>query len=157
LKALGSLRLEKGYRDFGHDVDNTDTLVEAGLSFTCNFDKGDFIGRDSVLAEKARNKSNGGSSKRMLQVLVEDETCWLHHGEVVTRDGVALGEMRAGSHGHTVGGAVGLVMIETPDSAIVNKSYVNSGDWKIIVGNETYPIKVSITPFYDPKNLKIKC
>ena len=39
LKALGSLRLEKGYRDFGHDVDNTDTIIEAGLAFTCDFDK----------------------------------------------------------------------------------------------------------------------
>lgn len=130
LKALGSLRLEKGYRDFGHDVDNTDTLIQAGLSFTCNFDKkGDFIGREAVLAEKARNKARGGASKRMLNVLVEDEACWLHHGEVVTRNGVALGEMRAGSHGHTVGGAVGLVMCETPDDAIINKKYIESGDW----------------------------
>ena len=72
MKALGSLRLEKGYRDFGHDMDNTDTLVQTGLSFTCNFDKGDFIGRDAVLAEKAINKKNGGMNKRMLNVLCED-------------------------------------------------------------------------------------
>ncbi len=31
LKALASLRMEKGYRDYGHDIDNTDTVLEAGL------------------------------------------------------------------------------------------------------------------------------
>merc|ERR1712167_272961 len=37
LQALGSLRMEKGYRDYGHDIDNTDTLMESGLSFTADF------------------------------------------------------------------------------------------------------------------------
>ena len=30
LKALASLRMEKGYRDYGHDIDNTDSVLEAG-------------------------------------------------------------------------------------------------------------------------------
>ena len=33
LKALASLRMEKGYRDYGHDIDNTDSVLEAGLGF----------------------------------------------------------------------------------------------------------------------------
>ena len=39
LKALGSLRMEKGYRDYGHDLYNLDTLLEAGLGFTADFGK----------------------------------------------------------------------------------------------------------------------
>ena len=31
--------MEKGYRDYGHDMDNTDTLLEVGLGFTADFDK----------------------------------------------------------------------------------------------------------------------
>ncbi len=55
LKALGSLRMEKGYRDYGHDIDNTDTVLEAGLGFAVALDKpGGFIGRDAVLAQKER-------------------------------------------------------------------------------------------------------
>ena len=55
LKALGSLRMEKGYRDYGHDIDNTDTVLEAGLGFAAALDKpGGFIGRDAVLAQKER-------------------------------------------------------------------------------------------------------
>ena len=53
LKALGSLRMEKGYRDYGHDIDNTDGPLEAGLGFAIALDKpGGFIGRDAVLARK---------------------------------------------------------------------------------------------------------
>ncbi len=45
LKALASLRMEKGYRDFGHDIDNTDTVFEAGLGFAVDLDKPvDFVG-----------------------------------------------------------------------------------------------------------------
>lgn len=54
LKALASLRMEKGYRDYGHDIDNTDSVLEAGLGFAVALDKPDgFIGRDAVLARKA--------------------------------------------------------------------------------------------------------
>ena len=66
LRALGSLRLEKGYRDYGHDMDNTDTLLEMGLGFTCDFEKeGGFIGKDAVLAQKA---DKSFQKKRLVQV-----------------------------------------------------------------------------------------
>ena len=53
-KALASLRMEKGYRDYGHDIDNTDTVLEAGLGFAVALDKpGGFLGRDAVAAQKA--------------------------------------------------------------------------------------------------------
>ena len=55
LKALGSLRMEKGYRDYGHDIDNTDSVLEAGLGFAVDLDKpGGFIGRDAVAARRRR-------------------------------------------------------------------------------------------------------
>ena len=39
LRALGSLRQEKAYRDYGHDLDNTDNIYEVGLGFTCDYEK----------------------------------------------------------------------------------------------------------------------
>ena len=45
------MRLEKGYRDLGVDIDNTDNPLEAGLGFAVAFDKPDgFIGREALLA-----------------------------------------------------------------------------------------------------------
>jgi glycine cleavage system aminomethyltransferase T len=61
LKALASLRMEKGYRDYGHDIDNTDTVFDAGLGFAVALDKpGGFIGRDAVLAQKAAGARTRG-------------------------------------------------------------------------------------------------
>ena len=74
LKALGSLRLEKGYRDYGHDLDNTDTLVQAGLGFTADMKKeGGFIGKEFVEEERKRNKARGGMTKRMVSIVCKGE------------------------------------------------------------------------------------
>ena len=109
LKALASLRMEKGYRDYGHDIDNTDTVLEAGLGFAVALDKpGGFIGRDAVLAQKAE----GPLRRRLVQVRLVDPEPLMHHAEVVHRDGVAVGYVRAASYGHTLGGAVGLAMLD---------------------------------------------
>src|SRR6185295_2644438 len=88
LKALASLRMEKGYRDFGHDIDNTDCPLEAGLGFALALDKpGGFVGRDAVLARKAANTAAGGMGQRIVQIRVLDPEPLLYHAEVVHRDG----------------------------------------------------------------------
>jgi len=66
LGALETMRLEKAFRDMGHDIDSTDTPIEAGLGFAVAWDKpGGFIGRDAALAQKAL----GTPTKRLVQVL----------------------------------------------------------------------------------------
>jgi len=156
LKALSSLRMEKGYRDYGHDMDNTDTLLQVGLSFTCDMEKeGGFIGKDHVLAEKRNVKENGGICSRLLQILVLDNPdVMMHHGEVVWRNGQRVGDVRAASYGFTLGGACGLAMINAGEP--INKAFVSSGEWEVEVGGNRFPCKLSLAPMYDPKNLKIK-
>lgn len=154
LKALASLRLEKGYRDYGHDIDNTDTLVEAGLGFTADFDKpGGFIGDGAVAAQK----KVGVPHKRLLQVLVNDPDPMMYHGEVVYRDGQVVGDVRAGSYGHTLGGAVGLAHVCNPSGDPANAAWVREGTWEVDIAGTRYPATASIRPLYDPKNERIKC
>lgn len=51
--AMDSLRMEKGYRHWGHDISNKETPIEAGLQFAVSYDKtGGFIGRDALLKQK---------------------------------------------------------------------------------------------------------
>ena len=55
LNALETLRLEKGYRDYGSDIDNVDTALEAGLGYFVDFEKpGGFIGKRGASATKGR-------------------------------------------------------------------------------------------------------
>ena len=151
LKALASLRMEKGYRDYGHDIDNTDTVIEAGLGFAVALAKPDgFIGRDAAAEQKAA----GPLSKRLVQILVTDPEPQMFHAEVVRRDGVPVGYIRAASYGHTVGGAVGLAMVEADEP--VTQSWIDAGTWTVEIGAETYPAVASLRPLFDPKNEKIK-
>jgi glycine cleavage system aminomethyltransferase T len=87
LKALASLRMEKGYRDFGHDMDNTDSLLEVGLGFTADFSKpGGFVGMEAVMKQKEAGLGN--LPQRLLQILVKDPQPMMFHGEIVYQDGV---------------------------------------------------------------------
>jgi glycine cleavage system aminomethyltransferase T/glycine/D-amino acid oxidase-like deaminating enzyme len=144
LKALGSLRLEKGYRDYGHDLDNTDGPYEAGLGFALDLNKPEgFIGKEAVLA----NRAKGPLTRRLVQVLVKDPEPLMFHAEVVRRDGVAVGYVRAASYGHTLGGAVGLVMVEP--KVHVDGAYLSSGKWEVDIAGKLYPAIVSARPLYD--------
>jgi 4-methylaminobutanoate oxidase (formaldehyde-forming) len=151
LKALSSLRLEKGYRDYGHDIDNTDGVVEAGLSFVVDMDKpGGFIGRDQVAAQLAARPLN----RRLVQVLVDDPEPLMFHGEVVHRNGEPVGYVRAASYGFTLGGAVGLAMIEAEEP--VTRAYLESGIWEVEIVNRRYPATASLRPLYDPTSERVR-
>jgi len=151
LKALASLRMEKGYRDYGHDIDNTDSVLEAGLGFAVALDKPSFIGRDAVLSLKAQ----GPLRRRLVQVLLTDPGPMLYHAEVVSRSGVEVGYIRAASYGHTLGGAVGLAMVSRADGP-VDQSWLDSGEWTVEVAGVRYPAVVSLKPLYDPGNVRIR-
>jgi 4-methylaminobutanoate oxidase (formaldehyde-forming) len=151
LKALASLRMEKGYRDYGHDIDNTDDPLETGLGFAVDFKKTDgFIGREALL----KKKEAGPMKRRLVQVLCKDPEPLMYHAEVVRRDGKAVGYVRAASYGFTLGGAVGLAMIEPGE--IVDAAYLNSGNWELEINGKLYPAAVSLKPMYDPEMKKIK-
>ncbi len=152
LKTLASCRMEKGYRDYGHDIDNTDSVLEAGLGFAVDLKKpGGFIGKDAVL----RKKAEGPLKRRLVQVQVLDPEPLMFHAEPVWRDGKRAGYVRAASYGHTLGGAVGLAMIEG-GGAPVDGAFLESGTWEIEIGAKRWPAKASMKPLYDPDMKRIK-
>jgi glycine cleavage system T protein len=153
LQALSSLRLEKGYRDFGHDIGNIDTPLEAGLGFAVKLDKpGGFIGREAL----ARQKQAGVPTRRLVQFLMKDPQPLLYHGEVILRDGVSVGSIRAGAYGHTLGGSVGLGYVEATEPSPVTRDYIASGDWEIEIAGQRHPAQASLRPLYDPQGLRIR-
>ncbi len=152
LKALASLRMEKGYRDYGHDIDNTDSVLEVGLGFAVDLKKPDgFIGRDAVQAQK----NAGGLKRRLVQVLLKDPEPLLFHAEPILRNGKLVGSIRAASYGHTLGAAVGLAMVEGGDE-VVDAAWLQAGSWEVQIGNTKYAASVSLKPLYDPDMKRIK-
>jgi 4-methylaminobutanoate oxidase (formaldehyde-forming) len=151
LRALGSLRMEKGYRDYGHDLDNTDDPYETGLGFAIDLKKPDgFIGKESLLERKAK----GPLQRRLVSVLLQDPEPLMFHAEIVRRDGVAVGYVRAASYGHTLGGAVGLAFLEPRQ--VVDEAYLSSGSWQVEIAGRLYPATVSARPLYDARSERIR-
>ncbi len=148
LRALGSLRMEKAYRDYGHDIDNTDDAYEVGLGFAVDLSKPDFIGKAYCVEKKAQGPA---FNQRLLQILVKDPEPLLYHAEVVYRNDRAVGYVRAASYGFTLGGAVGLALIEAGEP--INKAYMTEGTWEIDIAGRRYPLEVGLPmrPMYDPK------
>jgi glycine cleavage system aminomethyltransferase T/glycine/D-amino acid oxidase-like deaminating enzyme len=151
LKTLASCRMEKGYRDMGHDIDNTDTVLEAGLGFAVDLKKpGGFLGKDAIVAQKAA----GPLKKRLLQILVKDPDAMLFHAEIVKRNGKPVSYIRAASYGHTLGGAVGLAMVEAPEP--IDQKWIDAGTWEVEIANQIYPAVASLKPLFDPENKNVK-
>ncbi|UCF27435.1 MAG: GcvT family protein [Chloroflexota bacterium] len=151
LHALETLRMEKAYRDYGHDIDNLDTPLEVGLGFTVDPNKSvDFIGKEAFL----KQKESGLLKRRLVQFLLEDPEPLLHGGEPIYRDGVRVGDIHSGNYGHTLGGAIGLGPVRHAGG--VTKDFLQDGQFEIEVVGVRYPAKASLRPMYDPKNEKVK-
>jgi 4-methylaminobutanoate oxidase (formaldehyde-forming) len=151
LKALSSLRMEKGYRDYGHDIDNTDSVLDVGLGFAVSLKKpGGFLGKDAVLAKKAK----GPPTRQLLQILLADPEPLMFHAEPVLRDGRAVGYVRAASYGHTLGGAVGLAMVEAGEP--LTEEWIGAGRWEVDVAGKKWPARASLRPLYDPDMLRVR-
>lgn len=151
LQTLNSLRLEKGYRDYGHDIDNMDTPLEAGLGFAVKLDKPEgFLGCEAL----ARQKAGGGLKRRLLQFKLHDAQPLLHHAETIYRNGEPAGYIRAGAYGFTLGAAVGLGFIESDQP--ITAQHVAEDEWAIDVAGVRYSADASLRPFFDPAMTRIK-
>ncbi len=150
LSAMAGLRLEKGYRDLGVDIDNTDNPLEAGLGFAVAFEKpGGFTGREALLALRDRAPYRS----LLVSLLVEDPDVDLFGNEPVLLDGSWIGYVRAAAYGHTLGGAVGLAMVDHADG--VTAEWLDSGRFEVWTPQGDRPVRLSAAPLYDPARCRI--
>ena len=148
--ALNSLRMEKAYRHWSHDITDEDSPLEAGLGFVIKFDKaGGFIGREALLAQRER-----GLSRRLLQLCLNDPVPLIYHNEPIWRDGELVGHITSGAYGHTLGGAVGLGYVSLEPGA--SDEAALSGQFEVEVACERVPAEVSLRHLYDPDNAQIR-
>jgi 4-methylaminobutanoate oxidase (formaldehyde-forming) len=152
--AMAACRVEKGYRHWSHDIADEDTPLEAGLGFTVAWDKpGGFIGRDALLAQRAR----GVLTKRLVQVMLDDYSAsapLLYHEEPIVRDGVIVGSTKSGAWGFRLDRSIGMGYVACEQG--VTPEWLQSGRWQIEVAGARYDARVQLQPWYDPKSERIK-
>jgi len=151
--AINSLRMEKGYRHWGHDIGEEDTPIEAGLDFAVAYDKpGGFIGRDALLMQRDRNQRR----KRLVQVRLDtgSPTPLLYHEEPIVRDGAIVGSITSGGYGHRIGASLGMGYVRADGG--VTRDFIDTGTFEVEVVCERYPATIQFKPFFDPENARVR-
>jgi glycine cleavage system aminomethyltransferase T/glycine/D-amino acid oxidase-like deaminating enzyme len=150
--ALNSLRIEKAYRHWGHDIGDADTPLEAGLAFALAWDKpGGFLGREALLTQRA-----AGLTRRLVGFALQRPEPLLYHNEPIWRDGELVGRLGSGMFGHTIGAPLGLGYVAN-GGAPVSPEWLAAGHYELEVAAQRIPARLSLRPFYDPAGARIRC
>lgn len=105
LGARDTLRLEYAFRLYGNDMDETTNTIEAGLGWITKLDKGDFIGKESILKAKE-------NLKRKLVGFIIDDRMVARHGQEVYSNGQKIGTVTSGSLSPLLNKNIGLAYID---------------------------------------------
>ncbi|MBI4550711.1 MAG: glycine cleavage system aminomethyltransferase GcvT [Candidatus Latescibacteria bacterium] len=135
LGARDTLRLEMGYCLYGHEIDETTSVLEAGLGWITRFTKSRFIGKEALLAQKA-----AGLTRRLIGFRLR-ERGFPRQGYAILHDGQPVGTVASGtvSPSLDVGIGTGYVPVELAKPGT---------DLEIDVRGKRVPTDVVKLPFY---------
>jgi 4-methylaminobutanoate oxidase (formaldehyde-forming) len=141
-KAIDSLRLEKGYRVWGADITPDDTPFEAGLGFAVKLDKGEFAGREALLAAQE-------PKRRLCCLVLSDPRAVALGSEPVWVDGHAVGRVTSGGYGYTVERSIAYAYLPAADAVPGRAVEVESF-------GERVRGEVAAEPLYDPASERVR-
>jgi 4-methylaminobutanoate oxidase (formaldehyde-forming) len=144
-KVLDSLRLEKGYRYYTADVTQLETPYEAGLGFCVDLDKGEFIGRETLV----RQKQEGLKRRLCTLVLDGDDFTQIYGGEVIYHAGKVLSRVRSGGYGYTLKKNILYAYLPVELAKAGTRLEVD-----LIEGS--FPGEVTATVLFDPKGERVR-
>jgi aminomethyltransferase len=135
LAARNTLRLEAAFRLYGNDMDQTATPLEAGLGWVVKLNKGDFIGREALLRQKA-----DGLKRKLVGFEVLDKAP-ARDGYAVTINGQTVGTVASGSYAPFLKKNIALAYVPPQESTLGRELFVEIRGQKV-------KCKVVPTPFY---------
>jgi 4-methylaminobutanoate oxidase (formaldehyde-forming) len=148
--ALDSLRLEKAYRAWGHDVTPDDTPLEAGLEFAVKLDKAPaFLAREALLAQRAR-----GIQKRLVTFTLREKDARPWGDEPIWRDGALVGWVTSAAFGHTLGCPIVMGYVRRADG--VDQRFIESGQYEIEIAGARVKAEPHLRAPYDPAGARVR-
>ncbi|MBV8342803.1 MAG: FAD-dependent oxidoreductase, partial [Gammaproteobacteria bacterium] len=149
--ALNSLRMEKAYRHWGHDLSDEDTPLEAGLQFAVAWEKpGGFVGREALLRQR-----EAGVRRRLVAVALASPERLLYHNEPIWRNGELVGRITSGMFGYFLDLSLGLGYLACGGNPLT-PAWVAAGSYEVEIAAERVPARVSLQPFYDPRSERVR-
>ncbi|MBI3602866.1 MAG: glycine cleavage system aminomethyltransferase GcvT [Nitrospirae bacterium] len=142
LGARDLLRLEMAYLLYGNDISEDTTPIEAGAGWVVNFEKGDFIGRETLKRQK-----DGGLTRRLVAFELLQKAVPRHGFKILSNsqsDGKEIGEVTSGNLSPILQKGIGLGYVP-PDLAQVGASIV------VDIRGKAIPAAIVKPPFYKRK------
>ncbi len=145
IRAMDSLRLEKSYKLVGRELSIEYAALEFGLERFVDLAKGDFLGRDALLAWRDKSFAN-----RLVTLEVQGVSDADARGsEPVTRGGESVGRTTSGGYGWRTGKSLALAMVR-PDCAAPGTELEIR-----VLGEPRRAIVIADSP-YDPDNKALR-
>jgi dimethylglycine dehydrogenase len=145
IRAMDSMRLEKSYRMVGTELSIEYSAYESAMDRFIKPDKGDFLGRDALLASKEAGLNN---LLVTLEVADVDDADALGNN-ALSKDGAIIGRATGGGFGFRVDKSLALGMVR-PDYATPGTRLEIE-----ILGRNYLATVIPDSPF-DPKNEKLR-
>jgi heterotetrameric sarcosine oxidase gamma subunit len=144
--AFDALRIERGFRGWGHDMGPRDDPFAAGLGFAVR------AGKEHVGAQALAELREQPRTRRMVSIKLAAPEPLLWHGESVLIGGRRAGEVTSAAFGATLGAPVGLAWIHADGP--VTQEILESV--QIEVRGDPVPAIASIRPFHDPGGARLR-
>ena len=138
MRAMMSLRLEKGFGSWLREYKPDYGPLETGLDRFVRYDKPDFIGKAAVLAERER-----GVTRKLATLVVDAIDADVHGDEPIWHEGRIVGFVTSGGYAHWAGVSVAIGFL--PPALIVEGQEV-----AVELLGEKLPARVITAPLYDP-------
>ncbi|MEO5928416.1 MAG: glycine cleavage system aminomethyltransferase GcvT [Candidatus Kapaibacterium sp.] len=134
LGARDTLRLEMAYCLYGNDIDETTNPIEAGLGWITKANKGEFNGKDAIVAVKEAKPP-----RKLVGFEMNERAVPRGHYKIAA-EGREIGEVTSGTSSPTLGKGIGMGYVESayskPGTAI-----------SIIIRDKEVPATVVKPPF----------
>ncbi|MEM6703523.1 MAG: FAD-dependent oxidoreductase [Acidobacteriota bacterium] len=148
-RALSSLRLEKGYREWGHDIGPDDTPWQSGLGFAVDWQKESFQGRDALLRAREQPRD-----RRLVTLQLQEEAPRAHHDEPVYLEDRCVGRVTSGARGHSVGSSLAMAWVDVDELPTVKA--LREAPFEVEIALRRYPAHAHLRPLWDPKHERIR-
>jgi len=148
---MDTMRMEKGYLHWGHDMSPEENQYEAGLGFAISYKKNiNFIGKEALLKIK-----NGKIKKKLITLTLKDSKPGfplLLHDEPILCDGNIIGRTTSGNYSfnYKTNMSFGYIRTNSINEDLANKNL------SIQVEKKIYDVDIQIKPLHDPENKNMR-
>jgi len=143
--AQSSMRIEKGFLAYGHDLDSDLNPLEAGLDFAIDW-QSDFIGKQALLERRKLSPE-----QRIVSIIFESDEAWPLGNEPVYYNGDIIGKTTSAAYGFRIGKPVAVALVKVLPEIKLDQLNV-----KVDIARSSFAGTISAKAAFDPTGKRMR-